>query len=140
MKRLLSSKFMDVVFNICIISNTPALCKYHPFTFKRLLSYKKNQINQKKFIRGKQIAEIYLFCSLYHSFLFSATQFMECAYNATREAYFSCSKPTVNKILLNATSFYGEKFPGQSQTISTCLSSMLITWYFIEELFQILIL
>ncbi|XP_052706562.1 uncharacterized protein LOC128182012 isoform X2 [Crassostrea angulata] len=51
-----------------------------------------------------------------------ATQFMECAYNATREAYFSCPKPSVNKILLNATSFYEDKFPGQSQTISTCLS------------------
>ncbi|XP_065925759.1 uncharacterized protein [Magallana gigas] len=51
-----------------------------------------------------------------------ATQFMECAYNATREVYFSCSEPSVNKILLNATSFYEDKFPGQSQTISTCLS------------------
>nr|XP_034328855.1 uncharacterized protein LOC105346629 isoform X2 [Crassostrea gigas] len=51
-----------------------------------------------------------------------ATQFMECAYNATREAYFRCSEPSVNKILLNATSFYEDKFPGQSQTISKCLS------------------
>eukprot|EP00105_Crassostrea_gigas_P031038 XP_011453603.1 PREDICTED: uncharacterized protein LOC105346629 isoform X2 [Crassostrea gigas] len=51
-----------------------------------------------------------------------ATQFMECAYNATREAYFSCSEPSVNKILLNATSFYEDKFPGQRQTISKCLS------------------
>lgn len=61
---------------------------------------------------------------------------MECAYNATREAYFSCSEPSVNKILLNATSFYEDKFPGQRQTISKCLSGMLNTWYFIEELFQ----